>query len=224
MKKLTKVLAAIMLMCATMFVAGCEREDDIEQMPISQPPQSDWVDLGLPSGLLWASRNVGANTQEQYGDYYAWGETQPKTEYSWITYRFCLNGDYHHLTKYCRFLTDTVTVLRPEDDAATANWGGGARIPTKAEWKELVANTTCCEAYRNEVRGILFTGSNGNSIFLPNAGYLRGLQRYEGFKYWSSSLNVEDFDYLTAWGLNGGGFRKENRYLGLSVRAVRSAR
>lgn len=153
MKSLTKALAAIMLIVATLFVAGC-KEDDIALIP--QPPQPDWVDLGLPSGLLWASRNVGANTQEEYGDYFAWGETQPKTEYAWFTYRFCSNGDYHQLTKYCGVITNTDTILQPEDDAATVNWGGGARIPTKAEWTELLTYTSKHDVYRNEVFGTVF--------------------------------------------------------------------
>ena len=74
MKKLAKVLASAMLICATMFFAGNEKEEDMQ--PILGV--DNWVDLGLPSGLLWATCNVGANSPEDYGDYFAWGETQPQ--------------------------------------------------------------------------------------------------------------------------------------------------
>jgi hypothetical protein len=89
---------------------------------------------------------VGANAPEDYGDCFAWGETQPKDYYDWSTYQYC-NGSFNTLTKYCcnsnigyNGFTDNLTILQPEDDAATANYGG--RTPTKYEWNELVANTT----------------------------------------------------------------------------------
>ena len=108
----------------------------------------EYVDLGLPSGLLWATCNVGATSPEDYGDYFAWGETQPKDTYEWSTYQYC-NGSYNTLTKYCsnssygyNGFTDNLTTLLPEDDAATANWGGNWRMPTKEEFQELYNNTT----------------------------------------------------------------------------------
>ena len=107
-----------------------------------------YVDLGLPSGLLWATCNVGADNPEDYGDYFAWGETQPKDTYNWSTYQYC-NGSYNTLTKYCsnssfgyNGFTDDLTTLLPEDDAATANWGSHWRMPTEEEWQELYRNTT----------------------------------------------------------------------------------
>ena len=135
-----------------------------------------YVDLGLPSGLLWAACNVGANAPEEYGDYFAWGETQPKDVYNWSTYQYCM-GSNNTLTKYCtdpnygyNGFTDNLTILLPEDDAATANWGNGWRMPTKEEWQELLDNTTVTWTQQNGVNGRLFTGSNGNSLFLPAAG------------------------------------------------------
>ena len=99
----------------------------------------EYVDLGLPSGLLWATCNVGADAPEDYGDYIAWGETTPKTTYNWSTYQYCM-GSYNTLTKYCNKtsfgyngFTDNLTTLLPEDDAATANWGSGWRMPTEEE-------------------------------------------------------------------------------------------
>ena len=197
-----------------------------------------YVDLGLPSGLLWATCNVGANAPEEYGDYFAWGETQPKEVYNWSTYQHCM-GSYHTLTKYCtdsyydygyNGFTDNLTILLPEDDAATANWGNGWRMPTKEEWQELYNNTTVTWTQQNGVNGRLFTAPNGNSLFLPAAGYrLDSNLRYVGSEgcYWSSSLNTGGV--ISAWLFY---FYSSNYYMchyfdrsyGLSVRAVRSAR
>ena len=157
----------------------------------------DYIDLGLPSGLLWATCNVGADTPEDYGDYFAWGETQPKSVYNWSTYQHC-NGSDNTLTKYCdnpsygyNGFTDNLITLLPEDDAATANWGSNWRMPIQAEWHELLNNTTVTWITQDGVNGMLFTAMNGNCLFLPAAGY-----RYEnshcdyntfGF-YWSISL------------------------------------
>ena len=194
----------------------------------------DWVDLGLPSGLLWATRNVGASSPEDYGDYFAWGETSPKSVYDWSTYRYCNNGNYHQLTKYCNNsyygyngFTDNLTILQPGDDAATANYGG--RTPTKEEWQELIDNTTSQWTTINGVNGRHFTGSNGNKLFLPASGY-RGisLNSVSSFgTYWSSSLQTNITYY--AWGLNfsmssNPFMNYGQRFDGCSVRAVRSAR
>ncbi len=192
----------------------------------------DYVDLGLPSGLLWATCNVGADSPEDYGDYFAWGETQPKDTYNWSTYQYC-NGDYNTLTKYCsnssygyNGFTDNLTTLLPEDDAATANWGSDWRMPTKEEWQELYNNTTVTWTTQNGVNGRLFTASNGNSLFLPAAGCRWGVDlEYAGGdgNYWSSSLHSSN-----AWNFyfNSGGYSMHgsSRSNGRSVRAVRSSR
>ena len=194
--------------------------------------EHEYVDLGLPSGTLWATCNVGADTPEDYGDYFAWGETQLKDTYTWSTYQYC-NGSYNTLTKYCsnssygyNGFTDDLTTLLPEDDAATANWGSGWRMPTKEEWEELLDNTTVTWTTQNGVNGRLFTASNGNSLFLPAAGYRSSSSLYGAGSYgnyWSSSL-ITDYP-IYAWGfyfysgsyyMNGG-----NRYYGQSVRPVR---
>ncbi|MBQ9577691.1 MAG: Ig-like domain-containing protein [Muribaculaceae bacterium] len=134
------------------------------------------VDLGLPSGTLWATCNVGADRPEEYGDYFAWGETAPKDYYAWSTYKWC-NGSYNTLTKYCNLssygyngFTDGKTELEPEDDAAYVNWGPSWRMPTKVQQDELRRNCTWTWTQCNGVNGILFTGPNGNTIFLPAAG------------------------------------------------------
>ncbi|MBP5318615.1 MAG: hypothetical protein J6Y77_04360 [Paludibacteraceae bacterium] len=135
----------------------------------------DYVDLGLPSGTLWATCNVGANSPEEYGDCFAWGETTPKTTYGWSTYKY--GTDYNQLTKYCNNsdygkngFTDTKTTLDAGDDAATANWGSGWRMPTKAEMIELKEECSWEWTAPKGVYGYRVTGPNGNSLFLPAAG------------------------------------------------------
>ena len=191
-----------------------------------------YVDLGLPSGLLWATCNVGANAPEEYGDYFAWGETTPKDTYYWGTYQHC-NGSSSTLTKYCNDaslgyngFTDDLTTLLPEDDAATANWGSDWRMPTKEEWQELYQNTTHTWTKQNGVNGRLFTAANGNSLFLPAAGFRNNSSLYYAGSighYWSSSLYTDvpiraryfDF-YLDGYYSYSYGFR----YEGFSVRPV----
>ena len=202
---------------------------------VTMPEEHAYVDLGLPSGLLWATCNVGADTPEAYGDYFAWGETTTKSTYNWSTYQYC-NGSYNTLTKYCNNshygyngFTDNLTTLLPEDDAATANWGGNWRMPTKEEWQELYNNTTVIWTTQNGVNGRLFTAANGNSLFLPAAGYRFDSSLYDAGSdgyYWSSSLYTGT--PYGAWYFN---FYSDNcyvgsdgRYYGRSVRAVRSAR
>ena len=200
---------------------------------IEMCPDHAYVDLGLPSGLLWATCNVGADSPEDYGDYFAWGETQPKDTYNWSTYQYC-NGDYNTLTKYCNNssygyngFTDDLTTLLPEDDAATANWGSDWRMPTEEEWQELYNNTTVTWTTQNGVNGRLFTASNGNSLFLPAAG-----SRYDsslndagtyGY-YWSSSLDTGNPSSAWYFYFDSGGYYVGSnlRYYGQSVRGVRS--
>lgn len=199
--------------------------------------ERDYVDLGLPSGLLWATCNVGAYTPEGYGDYFAWGETQPKDTYSWSNYQYC-NGSYNTITKYCsnalsgyHGFTDNLTVLLPEDDAATANWGSEWRMPTMEEWQELYTTTTCFWTSLNGVNGQLFIASNGNSIFLPAAGYRVNNNLYlenSNGRCWSCSLNTNSSSgiawyfnfYSDDYNMN----REGGRFYGQSVRAVRSSR
>ena len=161
-----------------------------------------YIDLGLPSGTLWATCNVGANSPEGYGDYFAWGETQPKTIYNWSTYKYA-NGtswDDLQLTKYCNNssygyngFTDNLTTLLPEDDAATANWGSGWCMPTEEQWQELYQNTANAWTTQNGVNGRLFSANNGNTLFLPAAGcpwddVLSGVG--DGGHYWSNTFNT----------------------------------
>ena len=137
----------------------------------SDVPAPEAVDLGL--SVKWANVNVGAISPEDYGDYFAWGETELKTDYSWSTYKFELGTDENgpfskYVTNSSYGTVDNKTVLDPEDDAAHVNWGGSWRMPTDAEWTEL--RTKCTWTWTSEVNGMLVTGPNGKSIFLPAAG------------------------------------------------------
>ncbi len=152
----------------------------------------EYVDLGLPSGLKWATCNVGANSPEEYGDYFAWGEVESKTTYDWSTYKYGTEDDFIKYTS-----NDSKIILDPEDDVATANWGGAWRMPTEAEQEELRNNCTWVWITQNGVKGYKVTGPNGNSIFLPAAGYMNeGTLYYAGSygRYWSSSLNAYNPD------------------------------
>ena len=161
--------------------------------------EHEWVDLGLPSGTLWATCNVGANAPEEYGDYFAWGETEPKEVYESDTYKWYeSDNNYSGYTKYCtnsRYgyngFTDGKRDLDPSDDAATANWGTGARMPKWDQIEELDHNCSWKWTQRNGVNGQLGTGPNGNTIFLPAAGsrfYDSLLGAGSCGHYWSRSL------------------------------------
>ena len=186
-----------------------------------------YVDLGL--SVKWATFNVGASKPEDYGDYFAWGETQPKTVYGWSTYKWC-NGTSNTLTKYNTSniygTVDQKTKLELSDDAARVNWGGQWRMPTYDEFFELREKCTWKWVTQNGVKGYMVT-NNGNSIFLPAAGY-----RYEsslinagslGY-YWSSSLETGIPYYALYMELNAimeaEGSHRGNRSAGRSVRPV----
>ena len=195
----------------------------------------EYVDLGLPSGTLWATCNIGATTPEECGNYYAWGETSTKDTYDRTTYKYS-KGDEDELTKYCNDsdfgnngFTDNLTELQRGDDPATANWCSGWQTPSDEQWEELLANTTNEWTTQNGVKGRLFTSKkNGKSLFLPAAGRRWDGELYDvgsdGF-YWSSSLNT-DYPEDFAWHLDfGSGDYGMNGYYarnyGFSVRPVR---
>lgn len=188
------------------------------------------IDMGL--SVKWANINLGATVPEEYGGYYAWGETETKNDYSWFSYKW---GDYDYdlnLTKYNYMreygAVDNKTVLEAKDDVAHFTLGGNWRMPTLAEWTELMDNCTLRWKYENGVFGSLITSKkNGNSIFLPHGGH-----RYNNFfyrngdfgYYWSSSIGLEDPG--KAYSRNLGihfyinDISQEYRYYGFSVRPV----
>lgn len=189
----------------------------------------EYVDLGL--SVKWANMNVGASSPEEYGDYFAWGETQPKSNYNWSTYKWC-NGSSPSMTKYCTFsdygTVDNKTTLELSDDAAHVNWGGNWRMPTEAEQDELRNTNNCTWTWtiQNGVNGYKVTSKkNGNSIFLPAAGSRDDSSLYNagsrGF-YMSSSLNKGGSYYACCLYFDSGGEKKTigSRDYGHPVRAV----
>ncbi len=235
MNRTLKAMAALMLMMV--FAVGCNIHDK-SSMISGSIEGHDYVDLGLPSGLLWATCNVGADNPEDYGDYFAWGETQPKDTYNWSTYQYA-NGtswDDPQLTKYCNNpaygyndFTDNLTTLLPEDDVATANWGDGWHTPSMEQWEELEENTKSSWITRNGVNGQLFTSKkNGQTLFLPAAGCRSSNLNVAGSNGygWSSSLNTDNPYDAWFFNFNSGycGMGDNFRYYGFTVRPVCSSR
>ncbi|MBE6332039.1 MAG: fimbrillin family protein [Bacteroidales bacterium] len=208
-----------------------------------------YVDLGLPSGLLWATMNVGASKPEEYGNYFAWGETEPyysvvgndtiwKDGYSdgyvWDNYKYCSSDEY--MTKYVhddRYGTiDNKWTLESDDDAATVNWGGSWRMPTNDELAELLNAAYCTQEATtvNGVSGRKFTSvSNGNSIFFPFAGSIEGtyfrLLGTDGDS-WTSSLasaDTKEANCFSFWNASANNYTISSRYIGMPVRAVHPA-
>lgn len=234
MKK-NQLLTFCGILISLFLLSSCEEKEEEEQ-----EGKKAYVDLGLPSGTLWATCNVGATSPEDYGDYFAWGETEPydengKTYYEWSTYKWC-NGNYIKLSKYCNKsdcgmfgFTDTLTELEPEDDAACAKWGTDWRMPSLAQIKELINSsyTTSEWITLHGVNGLKVTSiSNGNSIFLPAAGYRIGSSLYDAgsnCSYWSCSLYSDN--PLCAYSLDVVSSRvstdDDDRGVGFSVRSVR---
>ena len=146
------------------------------------PNDHDFVDLGLPSGTLWATMNIGASDPNQAGSYFAWGEIETKNSYTPETYSYHLE-DYPYYTKYND--DDSKIVLDEEDDVAHVLWGGGWHIPTKDQFSELINNTTISVEVTNGVSGWKFESGNGSYIFLP-----LGTGSYSGnYKYWTSTVS-----------------------------------
>ncbi|MGM9783217.1 MAG: hypothetical protein ACI3ZV_06990 [Paludibacteraceae bacterium] len=229
MKKIAFFMCGL---CAVMFMS-CTKTTGIEN-------GHEYVDLGLPSGTKWATCNVGASTPEEYGNYYAWGETEPQTTYDWNTYKWATltltwdaTDEFWDLATLPKYNTDSdygtvdnKTVLELADDAARANWGGAWRMPTDAEWTELRENCTWTWTTKNGVNGYeVKSEANGNSIFLPAAG-----ERYDddlgnagsyGY-YWSSSLNTGIPYYAWYVLFNSGSVNGDggSRFYGRSVRPV----
>lgn len=205
----------------------------------------EYVDLGLPSGTLWATHNVGATKPEEYGNYFAWGETKPKKtqKFNWGSYKWAkahydlarggvLNGGWwlYDLKKYklnnWYSESDNLTTLQPEDDAATANWGTEWHTPTKEEIDELIENCVTSDTVINGINGVKYTASNGNSIFIPAGGYHVDTMDFNYIKqfgslYWSSSLYETNYDQ-SAYTFYGKNIGVSSRYFGCLVRPVRS--
>ena len=241
MNRTLKVVSAVVLLL--FFATGCGKSDGPNEPNVPEEPNNgdtislDYVDLGLPSGTLWAIRNLGADSPEDRGDYYAWGETATKDFYDWKCYKYSTyDKDQYLLNKYCTNslmgfdgFVDGLSVLEPVDDAARAQWGEEWRMPSREEFEELFQETTWEWTCINGMDGRLLTGPNGNSIFLPSTGFcLDGEVICTGLGiYWSNTLQTEC--QVAAWSLH---FDYENchvcgtyeRSRGQCVRAVRSVK
>lgn len=227
MNRTLKATAALMLMMV--FAVGCNKPNE----PVDHSGTlngHDYVDLGLPSGTLWATCNVGADSIGDYGDRFAWGETSPKEAYNWQNYKYAVINDRVWLLKYCvnnwnthngeYGFEDLLTELEAIDDAATVNWGEGWRTPTVDDWRELRDNCFHDTIVLNNVRGHLIKSPNGNSIFLPvQSGY------YAVFAdYWSSSLYDDGprsaYTYFFKYFDNDHSISTSERFRGNAVRPV----
>ncbi len=163
------------------YVKGSDRDIDGHRM----------IDLALPSGILWADCNLGASTNMESGDMYSWGETKTKATYEWSTYKWC-DGTQDNVTKYATGV-DGLLTLESSDDAATATWGESFRMPTKADFQELMDNCTRTRTYRttssgNRVYGWQFRSKNNKgALFFPDYS---GTASY----YWASTKDKYDDD------------------------------
>ena len=211
-----------------------EQEETQYSLPTGHINGYGYVDLGLPSGTLWAYTNIGAINPYDRGNYYAWGETSTKETYNWATYQYC-NGDSASLTKYCNdatygngSYTDRLTTLESSDDAATVNRGSGWRMPTQTDFQELLDNCTRTYRYIGRINGYLMTGPNGNSIFLPDAGNINGSEingttvgNGDFGDYWTSTLGSDSYKAYMFWFYSEDFLMDEcERNFGLSVRPV----
>ncbi len=194
----------------------------------------EYVDLGL--SVYWATFNIGATKPEEFGDYYAWGETETKTDYSWESYKWC-NGSANTLTKYCDNSEygniDNKYLLDPDDDVAHVKWGGKWYMPTIEEIGELMDKCSWILETRGNIEGLKVTGPNGKSIFLPSAGFYSGTELIELDMFensnvgyiWSSNRRNNNFSYCFFYysGADGMDMLCSNtcyRYLGFPVRPV----
>lgn len=231
-----------LLMSLTLCFSSCSKdnnEDPIIDEPTTQSHKGhEYVDLGLPSGTLWATCNVGANKPEDYGGFYAWAETETKKSYCWSTYKYSQLGKkgYYLMTKYCTSSDcgeiDNKLNLDSSDDAALINWGGNWRMPTKEEADELIKECDWKWTSEKGIKGCKITSKrNGNSIFLPAAGRYGGdydIHEMDGvwLSYWTSSLYTEEPELACEFGYDADletyppSCDASCRYDGLPVRPV----
>lgn len=250
------LIASMVALAALNIFNSCEKEDkdavtiDQFQAGIVKIKGSDGktyeaVDMGFPSGTLWATCNMGATSPEQNGNYYAWGETETKTSYSIDNYKWYADRDQYKITKYCtndeRGYIDHIvgkidkkTALDSIDNAVIVNMGSNWNMPTMTEYKELLYRTTCRWCKLNGVYGYMFTstekGYTDRSIFLPMGGQFdedtNDFIGKFGF-YWTRTIysgetysaSVLQMDHKTADNITVTNTRRE-RYLGLPVRPI----
>lgn len=198
-----------------------KNQDGSEYWEPTEPDETGAVDLGL--SVKWATYNVGATSPEEYGNYYAWGEINPKNDYTKATYDFAKKDKYGY---YEYILPEGLTnISSTKYDVATSSWGNNWRIPTRQEILELSEKATTVRTSYKNVQGVRIIGPNGNSFFLPNAGYRNesGLVK-QVCMYRTSSMAEEELDYPYIYEVTGSGIYMSKyigSYYGLPIRAVR---
>ncbi len=205
-------------------VSYCEDQNEVHYNPIDPYNGHAYVDLGLPSGTLWATMNVGANSETDYGLYFQWGDTQGYTDAStkafiWSDYKWTEDGG-STMTKYNE--TDSKTVLDLEDDAVATNWGGSWKMPTVEQFQELLDNTNR-SIYGN---GHRFTSKTDNSkyIFIPDSGKYNEYGCDAGYglaSIWTSSLYSNNVKKAHALSANSSNIYKTDSYNRSDGRCVR---
>ena len=215
-------------------VSYCISENEVHYNSLPKTNGHAYVDLGLPSGTLWATMNVGANSETDKGLYFQWGDVQGYSQeqvgtdktFDWTTYKYC-NGAVNKQTKYCNKssygdggYTDELTELELSDDAAHVIWGGDWHMPTKQQVEELITNTTVIE---NE-NGYTLTAQNGNSLYFPKNGYYTNttLNTSANVFVWTNALANGFPPQATYFESFGSNFRAKDfmRNCGLIVRGV----
>ena len=230
---------ATLIMTGIMFSA-CTKGKEYTK---TDPDVDKYVDLGLPSGVKWATCNLGAAKPSDEGDYYSWGETEPnKSDYSWESYKWMQEGtsSWNYITKYTipdgqtsgiwydidgKFIGDDKTILEAVDDAATAKLGEPWRMPTSEEIRELLVKCSWTWSTKDGKNGYKVKGPNGNSIFLPASGYRYiselGYSGSYGY-YWSGALNSRGNEIARCLCFHSGvrSWDLKVRYFGFTVRPV----
>ena len=200
------------------YVSVEDKEPDDEITPGQE------IDLGLPSGTKWAGWNVGASSPEQYGGYYAWGETEEKSDYDWDTYKYRVDSDGDGSLDNGEFTNIGSNISGTQYDVARQKWGGSWRMPTKAEFDELTSKCAWTWITYKGVNGYKVTGPNGNSIFLPAAGARNGTSLYYDGSYgyyWSASPSEDNYGYCAWTLLFINGYYFLTRTYGRTVRPVK---
>lgn len=222
------------LFIASAFFSGCKHPEKQQKETTTTSKASgsltgtdnghDWVDLGLPSGIKWATKNVGATVPEENGDYFSWGETEPKIVYADTN---CITYPKDFSSMLRERMVDADGNLTKEYDAASVNWGEPWRTPTDNEYKELVENCKWEFTELNGANGYLATGPNGQSIFIIAAGYRLGAPPYQvgefGFgDYWSATAVKELNRVSCCFGYSPKSFGRRcyARYRGRTIRPV----
>lgn len=241
---MTKIIIPIaLLLLALFFSRSCSPTASVS----GEIDGHEYVDLGLPSGTLWATCNLGASQPYEAGKYYAWGEVEEKEDYSWETYKWCQGSD-STLTKYNlrekNGVEDNKTTLDPEDDAATVNWGENWQMPTVEDIKELYElNRWWVDNYKGTgVSGCMYLGKNGKKLFIPVTGHFykkKLVTTPTQFNYFSASLLTDTcvsqyfgnmFYYTRAYTISkceafyGWWYGECFRFYGLPIRAVSKKR